>query len=150
MTGHKKGSMSLLRKVIDHDILHIHCMALRQHLVAKELSVYFSEILSTIIRCVNTIKRYASRERQFKLLCKDNDEELTTLILHTEVRWLSKTNCLTRFKSLFHTIIEYISTINTDLSDKLIENKPAIMYLSDIFKILSDLNLKLQGKTRRC
>ncbi|KAH1022260.1 hypothetical protein HUJ04_011684 [Dendroctonus ponderosae] len=40
------------------------------------------------------------------LLCVDNDEDFNRLIFHTEVRWLSKGNCPTRFYNLFDSAME--------------------------------------------
>ncbi|KAL4090872.1 hypothetical protein QTP88_025634 [Uroleucon formosanum] len=51
------------------------------------------------------------------------------LLLHTEVRWLSKgLTCLTRFYNLFDSVIEFLKNKDTDL-----------------YKLFNDVNLQLQG-----
>ena len=43
-----------------------------------------------MIKAVNKIQRHALQSRLFKQLCNDNDEVFDKLIMHTEVKWLSK------------------------------------------------------------
>ena len=81
---------------------------------------------------MNKIKRHGLQTRLFKELCNVNEEEFDNLIIHTEVRWLSKGNCLERFLAVFDTVIEFFSTKNSELSIKLQERKIDIAYLSDL------------------
>ena len=67
------------------------------------------------------------------------------LLLHTEVRWLSKGNCLRRFYSLFDTIVEFFEGTNSVLSEELRNIKHDIAYLADIFTKFNEVNLQLQG-----
>ena len=78
-------------------------------------------------------------------LCIDNDEEFERLLLHTDVRWLSKGNCLKRFYSLFDTVVEFFQDSNHGLCDDLKNIKDDIAYLSDIFNKFNEVNLQLQG-----
>ena len=70
------------------------------------------------MRTTNTIKAVAFNSRLFRQLCAENDEEYVLrmmrnneideeLLLHIEVIWLSKGNCLRRFYSLFSTVVEF-------------------------------------------
>ncbi|CAH1973654.1 unnamed protein product [Acanthoscelides obtectus] len=86
----------------------IHCVLHRQHLVAKNLSVRLHESLHLVIDAVNRIRSNALNTRLFAQLCEENDEHFHQLLLHTEVRWLSKGLCLTRFFALFETILEFL------------------------------------------
>ena len=95
---------------------------------------------------MNKIKRHGLQTRLFKELCNVNEEEFDNLILHTEVRWLSKGNCLERFLAVFDTVIELFSTKNSELSIKLQERKNDIAYLSDLYGKFNVLNKLLQGK----
>ena len=58
-----------------------------------------------MIKAVNKKEKHALQSRLFKNLCNDNDEVFDNLILHTEVRWLSKGNCLERFLGVFNLVI---------------------------------------------
>ena len=81
---------------------------------------------------MNKIKRHGLQTHLFEELCNVNEEEFDNLIIHTEVRWLSKGNCLERFLAVFDTVIEFFSTKNSELSIKLQERKIDIAYLSDL------------------
>ena len=87
-------------KELNPELFTIHCVIHRQHLVAKNFNVHLHNSLNIVIKAVNKIKRHASQTRLFKELCNDNDEVFDNLIIHTEVRWLSKGNFLERFLSV--------------------------------------------------
>ncbi|XP_065671988.1 protein FAM200C-like [Hydra vulgaris] len=70
------------------------------------------------------------------------------LLLHTEVRWLSKGNCLKRFMELFDTLSDFLSD-KTEMQYLLtIDSKAYLSYLTDIFKKLNILNKELQGTNK--
>ncbi|KAK9685210.1 hypothetical protein QE152_g38216 [Popillia japonica] len=95
MVGRYKGFLALLKK--EHpDIICIHCVAHREHLAAKRLTSSLHDSLNLVITAVNVIKTNAKSDRLFRNLCQENDEIYNRLLLHTEVRWLSKGNCLLR------------------------------------------------------
>ncbi|GFX81432.1 SCAN domain-containing protein 3 [Trichonephila clavipes] len=51
----------------------------------------------------------AKCERLFKLFCEEQNEDHVRLLLHTEVRWLSKVNCLKIFMELFDTLSDFLN-----------------------------------------
>ena len=144
MIGRHRGFISFLKKAVP-GVLTVHCVIHRQHLVAKNLSGRLYKSMNTVITAVNKIKAHSLNSRLFRQLCIDNDEEFERLLLHTEVRWLSKGNCLKRFYSLFDTVVEFFQDSNTGLCDDLKNIKDDIAYLSDIFTKFNEVNLQLQG-----
>lgn len=84
-------------------------------------------------------------DRLFSQLCIANDEDFNRLLLHTEVRWLSKGTCLGRFYSLFGSVIEWLENKDTELRNNLILSKNDIAYLTDLYKLFNDVNLQFQG-----
>ncbi|CAH1985041.1 unnamed protein product [Acanthoscelides obtectus] len=96
-------------------------------LVAKILSVRLHESLHLVII--------------FAQLCEEND--FHQLLLHTEVRWLSKG--FTRFYALFETILEFLDTKDKMLKENLMKRKTDIAYLTDLFTKFNMVNLQLQG-----
>ena len=100
MVGRQRGFLSYLKKAVPN-VLTVHCVIYWQHLVAKNLSAKLHEFLSTVITAVNKIKANALNSRLFHQLCIENDEDFQCLLLHTDVRWLSKGNSLKRFYTLF-------------------------------------------------
>uniref|UniRef100_UPI00358FD8F1 bromodomain-containing protein 3-like n=1 Tax=Myxine glutinosa TaxID=7769 RepID=UPI00358FD8F1 len=73
-------------------------------------------------------------------LCQENDEAFERLLLHTEVRWLSKGACLTRFHALFSTVVEFLLEIHTELSEKVNAIEHDVAYLTDIFNVANGIN----------
>lgn len=97
---------------------------------------------------INFIKSRGKNSRLFTVLCKNMDSDFQTLLLHTEIRWLSKGKCLQRFLSLRNEVKIFLVEHNPDMAQNL-NNKRWMLklsYLSDIFEKLNELNLSLQGK----
>jgi hypothetical protein len=112
---------------------------------SKNLIFQLHGSLQIVTEAVNEIRSNALNTRIFAHLCEENDEEFYKLRLHTEVRWLSKGLCLTRFFSLFDTILDFLETKDKNLKEKSIKNKNDIAYLTDLFAKLNAVNLQLQG-----
>ena len=93
-------------------ILAVHCVVHRHHLVAKKISSDLHESLRAVIQTVNKIKSHNKYDRLFRKFCIDTEQEHVRLILHTEVRWVSKGNCLARFVKLFDTIVNFLENLN--------------------------------------
>lgn len=143
MVGKYRGFNAHLKKAVPN-VICIHCVVHRQHLVAKNLGGRLHEALGYVIKAVNLIKKSALKDRLFQRFCEENDAQYERLVLHTEVRWLSKGNCLRRFVALWDSVVSFLS--GTDLCQKLSDAKCDIFYLSDIFDRLNVLNKELQGK----
>ena len=114
MVGRHCGFLSYLKKAV-LKVLTVHCVIHRQHLVAKNLSEKLHESLSTVFTAVNKIKVNALNSRLFHQLCIENDKDFQCLLLHTEVRWLSKGNCLKRFYILFNSILDFFQESKPEL-----------------------------------
>uniref|UniRef100_A0A5S6Q3P9 DUF4371 domain-containing protein n=1 Tax=Trichuris muris TaxID=70415 RepID=A0A5S6Q3P9_TRIMR len=144
MLGRHRGFLSYLKEKVP-DLLAVHCVIHRQHLVAKRLSDRLHRSLQYVISAVNKIKSSALRERLFSQLCEENDEDFNRLLLHTEVRWLSKGACLSRFYALFDTVVQFLETEDTELRDNVEKSRADIAYMSDLYLKFNEMNLQLQG-----
>ena len=145
MIGRYKGLVARIKKEVPN-LFAIHCVIHRQHLCAKNISGRLSDSLNLVVRVVNKIKTRALNTRLFRQLCDENDKKFERLLLHTEVRWLSKGSCIKRFFSLYDTIVEFLlSNHEDDLAKDIDYIRGDVAYLSDIFEKLNQLNLKLQG-----
>lgn len=148
MVGRYRGFVAFLKAEVPN-VLCIHCVVHRQHLVAKNLGESLHSSLNIVVRAINKIKSNAKNDRMFRLLCQDNNEEYIRLLLHTEVRWLSKGACLNRFVALYSTIIQFFErSSETTLCQQLAVVKKDAFYLADIFKRFNDVNLQLQGTNK--
>lgn len=74
----------------------------RQALACKKLSEDLSNTLATVVKVVNFIKAHPTNKRLY------DDEELQTLLLHTEVRWLSHGQVFVCFMKLSEKIKEFL------------------------------------------
>lgn len=103
--------------------------------------------LSEVIHIVNFIKASSLNTRLFDQLCTDMGAEHTHLLFHTEVRWLSKGRVLTRFYELRHEIHAFLIQKKSHLAELFTDDWLLnLSYLADIFSLLKELNLKLQGR----
>lgn len=101
--------------------------------------------MKAVSKCVNAIKANPKAERLFAAFCEDSDENYVRLLLYTEVRWLSKGNCLQRFMELFDAVTVFLGDIPEVLLLRTAEGKAIVSYFADIFGKLDILNRDLQG-----
>ena len=113
--------------------------------MTKNIGGHRNQSLKTVIKAVNKIKAQALNRCLFKQLCNENDEAFEHLLLHIEVRWLSKGNCLAPFNLLFDTVVKNLQSCDPGLAQEvmLIENNSAC--IPDILAKFNELNLSLQG-----
>jgi hypothetical protein len=100
MTGHLSGVVTKVKDVGHPDILFTHCIIHREQLAAKRMSPELHEVLSDVIKIINEIRHKALNSRIFEALCEEIGSQYTHLLLHAEVRWLSRGNILTRLFDL--------------------------------------------------
>nr|XP_054592103.1 zinc finger BED domain-containing protein 5-like [Nothobranchius furzeri] len=144
MVGRYRGFIALLKERAP-DILTVHCILHRHNLVAKNISPQLHKSLDFAVKSINKIKAHALNDRLFRQLCSENDEMFERLLLHTEVRWLSRGNCLSRLCELFATVLEFLGTKDVDLRNNLFSSQCDIFYLADLFEKMNEVTLKLQG-----
>ncbi|KAJ4932235.1 hypothetical protein JOQ06_010660 [Pogonophryne albipinna] len=86
--------------------------------------------------------------RLFQSLCEDGGSEHKQLLLHTDVRWLSRGKTLQRLFELRNEVRAFLSEHTHPLVAMFDDADwvARLGYLSDIFSKLNQLNLSLQGK----
>nr|XP_042717488.1 protein ZBED8-like [Chrysemys picta bellii] len=144
MIGRYKGFLAYFKKAVPN-VFAVHCVIHRQHLVAKNLSEHLHRSLHYVIKAINKIRSNSLNDRLFGQLCIENDEEFSRLLLHTEVRCLSKGACLDRFYKLFDSVLEFLENKDDALRANLIDSKNDTAYLTDLFNKFNETNLQLQG-----
>jgi hypothetical protein len=80
--------------------------------------------------------------------CEENELNIKSLLLRSELRWLSRGKCLFKIFQLRHEVLKFFNNKNSDLKKYFCDSKRLIRlaYLVDIFTMLNNLNLLMQGK----
>ena len=149
MIGSVKGCVSLIHQE-NPDIIRTHCFLHREVLVSKGLPIELKEVLDSVIEMINYIKSRLLKCRLFEKICTDMDSSYKKLLLHTEVRWLSKGKVLLRVYQLRKELREFFNDelqaqFCNYLSCEVWINKLA--YLTEIFGCLNNLNSSMQGRS---
>ena len=157
VTGKHNGFVAKLKEVAPH-IMTIHCIIHRQHLAAKYLNNDMEEALKVAISAINFVKVNPLHDRLFQKLCEGKDHQ--TLLLHTEVRWLSKRNSLVRLAELWDMVLIFVHHMETNAHSKKQKGKAETLFsalnnsntkarifdLPDLFEHVNQLNKTLQGR----
>lgn len=94
--GSIKGFVTLA-KTKNPNIISTHCFLHRESLASKTLPLALKTVLDQVINMVNYIKSRPLKTRLFKQLCKSMEAQYESLLLHTEIRWLSREKCCVEF-----------------------------------------------------
>ncbi|KAM5219559.1 zinc finger BED domain-containing protein 5-like [Hipposideros larvatus] len=108
-------------------VIRTHCMIHQQILAMKTLPQELQEVMKSVISCVDFVKASTLNSQLVLQLCNELDAPNNALLFHTEKARL-------QFEALFR--------------DK--SELQKIAYLVDIFAILNELNLSLQGPNETC
>ncbi|KFD48455.1 LOW QUALITY PROTEIN: hypothetical protein M514_10673 [Trichuris suis] len=138
MVGRYRGFIAYLKKLVP-TVFTVRCIIHREQLVSKNLGGRLQQTLSHVIQVVDFIKSRPHQDRLFHQLCED----FRMLLMHTEVRWLSKGNRLQRFATLWDSVVTFLPSAKTK---KILEAKVDIYCLADMFQKLNSLNLALHGR----
>lgn len=146
LSGKNSGLIARLKTLMPNANL-VHCFLHRQALAAKEMPDDLRQVLVEAIKVVNYIKSRPLQSRLLKNLCEEVGALHKHLLFHTEVRWLSRGNVLSRLFSLKSELLLFFIDSKPELSRFFSDEKWLIKlaYLADIFSHLNILNLSLQG-----
>lgn len=100
MTGELNSFIALCRQHDDFpDFLSYHCIIHQQVLASKRLNT--KTVMDITFKIVNSVRGRSLQRRLFNLTL---DEGAAEIILHTDVRWLSRHKFLQRFCDLLNEI----------------------------------------------
>ena len=147
MVGSIKGLASFVKQ--QHpNIITTHCFLHREVLMAKTLGTKLKEVFDQVVEMVNFIKTRPVKARVFELLCENMDSQHTRLLLHTEVRWLSRGRVLCRVLELHQELLAFFEKENKSKFCGLLKNEfwvSKLRYLTDMFQHFNNLNLSMQN-----
>ncbi|XP_039706864.1 zinc finger MYM-type protein 6 isoform X3 [Pteropus medius] len=147
MTGRYSCLRTKIQEVAVNTVAFTHCFIHREHLAAEKLSPCLHEILLQSAQILSFIKNNALNSRMLQILCEEMGSEHVNLPLHAEVRWISRGRILTRLFELRHEIEIFLNQKHSDLGKYFLDEEwiAKLAYLSDIFSLINELNLSLQG-----
>lgn len=147
MTGRHLGVVSRVKQVANPNIIATHCFIHREQLAAKEMSPELHVVMMDSVKVVNFIKANALNSRLFSVLCEEVGADHTSLLLHTEIRWLSRGRVLVRLLELKTEVEIFLNDKKSNLAIYFGDKNwiAKLSYLADIFSILNQLNLSMQG-----
>jgi hypothetical protein len=100
LTGRIKDFLAFVKK-LNPTSMTTHCFLHGEALMMKNVDGgQLVEVLSTVVSMINYIKTRPVKSRIFEQLCEAMGAEHTTLLLHTEIRWLSRGKALRRLAEL--------------------------------------------------
>ena len=146
MTGKHSGVVTQIQQVAP-EAKFTHCSIHREALATKAMPTSLKTVLDQSVKVVNLIKARALNSRIFSILCNEMGSDHKKLLLHTEVRWLSRGKVLSRLFELRSEVLIFLMDSKVEAAD-LFMNELWLMrlaYLADIFGKLNDLNSSLQG-----
>lgn len=148
MVGVYKGFIALCRKDSDmpkfasyHSIIH------QQALCGQFLSL--NNVTKTVVKVVNKIRAHALQRRMFRELTEELQCQYGDLLLHTEVRWLSRGRVLQRFKDLLPALVTFFKEQGRPFIE--LEDPHWLQdfaFLTETTENLNILNLLLQGEDK--
>ncbi|XP_031337243.1 zinc finger BED domain-containing protein 5-like [Photinus pyralis] len=147
MVGKTAGAVARIKQVAKN-CTSSHCVIHRQALVSKKMPIDLKNTLDEVVKIINFIKSRPLNNRVFKILCDDMGSLHSSLLLHTEVRWLSRGKILVRFFELRDEVRVFLLDHHFDLKNRLSDQEWffKVAYLADIFSKINEVNLALQAK----
>ena len=100
MTGHHFDAVAKIKDVSHQDLLFTHCIIHWKHLESNKLSPELKDVLNGSVKIVNAIRSRPLNSRLFQSLCESMDSQNKYLLLHAEVRWLTRGRVLSRLFEL--------------------------------------------------
>ena len=147
MTGCNVEFYAQLEQFLGRTLLKYHCIIHQESLCGKSLQM--KDVMSVIVKCVNDIRAAALKKREFCQLLNEVDEQYGELLLHTEVRWLSRGKALARF-------LAFKDHVHNFLCEKMFPEKQQklkdpswlndLAFLTYISEHLNTLNKRMQKK----
>ncbi|XP_051965270.1 zinc finger BED domain-containing protein 5-like [Xyrauchen texanus] len=140
------GGVVTLIKAKAPNAVATHCMLHREALVAKRIDD-LRLVLRNVVKTVNYIKSHPLKHRLFGFLCKEMGADYESLLLHSEVRWLSRGAVLNRVYALRKEMREFLSGEKSELASCFEDGSwiLKLSYMADFFQHLSFLNQSMQG-----
>ena len=148
MARKHKGFLARVLQVVPR-INFTHCIIHRENLASNTLDPDLKSVLDAEIKIVNFIKSIPLQTRLFITLCDEMGSHHKSLLLYSEVRWLSREKVLTCLYKLRDEVYLFLMDRKHKMASNLTDLDwiVKLLYLSCIFEKLNGLNFSLQGES---
>ena len=135
-------------KTVVPDIIVVYCVLHCYDFASTTLPEVFKEVLSTAVKAVNFICGRALQHPLLKAFCEEVGKNYSALLLHTEVRWLSKGRLFNRVMELSQEMAIFLQEGGHPKAINFKDEKFLLIlfYLANIFGHLNALNVSFQGE----
>lgn len=116
MTGRQSGVVQGIKDVAPH-AMSTHCFLHREALATKEMESSLHGVLDVVVKIGNFVKASATNSRLFTALCEEVDDDYHTLLMHTNMRWLSRGWVPMRLFSLREELHNFLEDKRPDLAE---------------------------------
>ena len=151
MIGRHSGVTTKIKELAP-ECKSTHCFLHRESLATKKMSAELNSVLTEVVTIVNYVKSCALNSRLFTQLCDNMGFEHDPVLLHAEIRWLSRGKVLTRVFELRNELFVFLRDKKPCWSQLLKDTNwiVKLAYLADIYAILNDLTISMQGNNVTC
>lgn len=149
MVGNVSGVGTRIKEV-SNNCTSSHCILHRHSLTAEKMPALLKQVLHNAVKIINFVNTRPLQYRLLKILCGDMGALLKSLLLHIEVRWLSRGKAFSRLLELRTDVSLILNNQNSSLADYLNEQEwlCKLCYLADIFSKMNEFNTYMQGKQK--
>ena len=152
LLGDKKGLIARIKNFMfeykmKNELINFHCLLHQENLCCKKLEL--DSVFEKVFDTVKILKKPGNCHKEFKNFLDDENADFSDVIYFTEVRWLSRANCLKRFFDLIENIDKFFIEKNEQIfefSNPLWVFKLA--FVVDVTTLLNQLNISIQGKNK--
>ena len=142
MIGSVQGYVSHVKEK-NSEVITTHCFLHREVRVSKSIGNDLKQVLDITVNIINFIKQRPLKSCMFARLCENMQKDHMTLLLHTEARWLSRGEVLSRVFELRQELLLFFKENNKASFCECLEStnwQMKLAYLADIYQHLNNLN----------
>jgi len=117
MTGKVNGFIAFMRN-LNSKIIPFHCI-IHQSVLCAKLSNNLKNVITIVMKIVNYLRSHSAlQHRLLRPFLQECDSEYIDLLIHNDVRWLSKGNVLNRLICLLPEIRNFLESRNTKIANE--------------------------------
>ena len=130
-----------------NQLINFHCLLHQENLCCKKIDLdsVHEKVFDTII----ILKKPGNFHKDFRKFLQAEEADFSDVVYFSEIRWLSRANCLKRFFELLENINKFFIEKDQQINEfSNIFWKIKLAFVVDITTLLNQLNISIQGKNK--